>query len=110
VWRADGRNWTDAHGDWNGAYRPNPTFAVFQGAAGTVTVSDEAGDIAVTGMQFAVDGYRLDGDDIVLQPSGGESAIRVGDGTSAGAAMTATIAAALQGDASLVKTDQGRLV
>ena len=110
VWRADGRNWTGADGAINGPYQPNPTFAIFQGEAGTVDVDASAGDIAVTGMQFAADGYRIDGDAIALEGAGGESIIRVGDGSAAGAAMTATIASELTGTSMLVKNDQGTLI
>ncbi|MCE8022378.1 hypothetical protein HOP51_20035, partial [Halomonas sp. MCCC 1A11036] len=110
TWRADGRNWTDEHGALNGSYRPSPTFAVFQGRAGTVRVDDSAGAIAVTGMQFASDGYRIEGDAIALEGTGGQSIIRVGDGTAASAGMTATIASELTGDTRLVMSDPGTLV
>ena len=50
-------------------------------------------------MQFATDGYLIPGDPINL--AGPQSTIvRVGDGTSAGAAMTATIDAELAGASS----------
>ncbi|WP_165789443.1 autotransporter outer membrane beta-barrel domain-containing protein, partial [Billgrantia endophytica] len=110
VWRADGRNWTDADGELNGPYQPNPTFAVFQAEAGTVSVDDEAGAISATGMQFATDGYRIEGDAIALEGAGGESIIRVGDGTGDGAGMTATIASELTGDSALITSDLGTLV
>ena len=54
-----------------------------------VTVDDTAGAIGVTGMQFAADGYRVEGNSIALQGTGGATTIRVGDGSSAGAGMTA---------------------
>ncbi len=110
IWRADGRNWTQADGAVNGPYQPNPTFAVFQNAGGVVTVDASAGAIGVTKMQFAVDGYRIEGDSVALQGSGGSTTIRVGDGTAAGAGMTATIASALTGNSRLVKSDLGTLV
>jgi len=96
-------NWTDANGTrsdpWNGS------FAVFQGAAGTVTV--DAAGVSTTGMQFAVDGYRVEGGAITLSASG---TIRVGDGSGSGAGHTATIASAIQGSGSLVKSDLGTLI
>jgi outer membrane autotransporter protein len=110
TWRADGRNWTGADGALNGPFQPNPTFAIFQGQSGTVSVDASAGGIGVTGMQFATDGYRIDGDTIALEGAGGESIIRVGDGTAAGTAMTATIASALTGNSMLVKSDHGTLI
>ncbi len=73
-----------------------------------VTVDDSGGAVAVTGMQFTVDGYRIDGDPLTL--SGPQSVIRVGDGSSDGADVTATIAADLTGAATLVKDDLGTLV
>ena len=60
-------------------------------------------------MQFASDGYRLLGDAVELVPdAGGGVTMRVRDGRPAG--YTATIDAALTGDARLVKTDLGTLV
>ncbi|MFN3537680.1 MAG: autotransporter-associated beta strand repeat-containing protein, partial [Brevundimonas sp.] len=104
TWSLSGRGWTGADGAVNGAY-DNPAFAVFMGTGGTVTV-DGAG-VGVTGMQFAVDGYAITGDGIELTQA--ETIIRVGDGTAAGAAMTATIASSLTGAGGLVKTDLGTL-
>ncbi|WP_170990116.1 autotransporter domain-containing protein [Aquamicrobium sp. LC103] len=109
-WRADGRNWTTIDGALNGPYRPNPTFAIFQGRTGTVTVDASAGAIGATGMQFVTDGYRIEGDSISLEGMGGKSIIRVGDGTAGGAATTATIASSLTGSSRLVKTDLGTLI
>lgn len=110
AWRADGMNWTDGDGAINGRFQPNPTFAVFQGAGGTVTVDDTAGAIGVTGMQIATDDYRIEGDPIALQGAGGESIIRVGTGMAASAGMRGTIASSLSGASTLVKSDFGTLV
>jgi T5SS/PEP-CTERM-associated repeat protein/autotransporter-associated beta strand protein len=110
MWRADGRNWANVDGTLNGVFQPKPTFAVFQGTAGTVTVDTSAGAIGVTGMQIATDGYRIEGDAIALQGAGGESIIRVGSGSTADAGMVGTIAARLTGASKLVKTDFGTLV
>ncbi|WP_419341109.1 autotransporter domain-containing protein [Achromobacter sp. PD1] len=110
AWRADGMNWTDGDGAINGRFQPNPNFAVFQGAGGTVTVDDTAGAIGVTGMQIATDDYRIEGDPIALQGAGGESIIRVGTGMAASAGMRGTIASSLSGASTLVKSDFGTLV
>lgn len=110
VWRADGRSWTDASGTLNGPMKPAPAFAVFDGVGGAVTVDAGAGTVSATGLQFAVDGYSIVGNALTLAGSGGESIIRVGNGSAAGAGMTATIAAALTGQTRLVKTDLGTLV
>lgn len=110
TWRTDGRNWANANGTLNGVFQPNPTFAIFQGTAGTVTVDASAGAIGITGLQIATDGYRIEGDDIALQGAGGESIIRVGSGSVADASMTGTIASRLTGASKLAKTDYGTLV
>ncbi|MGE0008824.1 MAG: autotransporter domain-containing protein [Parvibaculaceae bacterium] len=110
TWSRDGRNWTGVGGTPNGPYQPNPTFAVFQGSGGLVAVDAAPGAIGVAGMQFAADGYRLEGDAVALQGGGGETLIRVGDGSAGGAGMTATIASDLTGASTLVKSDLGTLI
>jgi fibronectin-binding autotransporter adhesin len=110
TWTATSPNWTTSTGLVNGAMKPQPGFAIFQTLGGTVIADDGAGALEVTGMQFAADGYRIEGDAITLAGTGGESIIRVGDGTSAGAGYTATIASVLTGASSLTKTDAGTLV
>ncbi|WP_280278920.1 autotransporter-associated beta strand repeat-containing protein [Sphingomonas sp. CBMAI 2297] len=107
-WSLGTRNWTDANGAVNGPMQPVPSFAVFQGNGGAVTIDNGAGQVSATGMQFATGGYTLSGGTLAL--SGAQATVRVGDGTAAGAGMTATIASALTGGAMLVKTDLGTLV
>jgi fibronectin-binding autotransporter adhesin len=106
VWNATNNNWTDKDGAVNGPWS-NGEFAVFGGAGGTVTVEAGAG-IAVDGMQFAVDGYTIEGDPIELARP--ETIIRVGTGARNSANMTATIASDLTGTGGLVKTDFGTLI
>ncbi len=108
TWRATGdTNWTGEAGTINGDYA-NGSFAIFAGTAGTVTVDNGNGAVQASGMQFASDGYRIQGDDIAL--TGTQATMRVGDGSSVGAGYTATVASNLSGTSELVKTDQGRLV
>ncbi len=108
TWRlTDNDYWTDATGSVNAPYS-NGVFAVFGGTGGTVTVDNSNGQVSASGMQFQADGYHLAGGGIAL--TGGASTIRVGDGTSAGASMTATIDAVLSGAGTLVKDDLGTLV
>ena len=84
------------------------SFAIFM-AAGKVTVDNSLGQCAAAGC-VASDGYRLLGDAVELVPdAGGGVTMRVGDGTGP-PGYTATIDAALTGDARLVKTDLGTLV
>jgi fibronectin-binding autotransporter adhesin len=100
-------NWTSAAGTPNAPFA-DAAFAIFQGAPGAVTIDDTLGAINVTGMQFAVDGYVVGGDAINLV--GATSVIRVGDGTAAGTGLTTTIDAALNGTATLAKSDLGTLI
>jgi fibronectin-binding autotransporter adhesin len=100
-------NWADSTGEVNAPYT-NGAFAVFQGTPGTVTVDNSLGSVSTSGMQFAVDGYTITGNALTL--SGAPNIIRVGDGTAAGAGMTATINAALVGTGGVQKTDLGTLV
>lgn len=97
-------NWTDADGAANVPF-VNDYFAVFQGAAGLVSVDGSLGPVSTAGMQFATDGYGIAGAPLAL--SGAQAVIRVGDGTAAGAAYTATISSELAGTAQLVKSDAG---
>lgn len=99
--------WTQADGLINTPYQ-NPSFAIFAGTPGTVTVDNTTGPVTVTGMQFSTSGYRIEGGDITL--TAGTNAIRVGDGTAAGATTRATIASALTGAGRLDKVDLGTLV
>lgn len=103
VWRADGRNWTGAGGALNGPYQPNPTVARFQGLAGVVTADAGAGAIGITGMQFDVDGYRLQGATLGLQGAGANT-VNVASGA------TATVALVLSGPGGLAKAGAGTLV
>jgi fibronectin-binding autotransporter adhesin len=100
-------NWTQADGLINAPYQ-DASVAVFTGTAGTVTVDDSLGAIRVAGIQFAKDGYRIEGDAIEL--IAGQNDVRVGDGTALGAGFSATIASELTGAGRLTKTDLGTLV
>jgi fibronectin-binding autotransporter adhesin len=109
VWQNGGGNdnWTDTAGGVNAAYQDGG-FAVFAGNPGTVTVDDSLGQVTASGMQFAATGYTITGD--ALELTGPTATIRVGDGSTGGAAFTATIDAVLTGDTQLVKSDAGTLV
>ncbi|GLI94262.1 autotransporter outer membrane beta-barrel domain-containing protein [Methylocystis echinoides] len=104
TWNSSSTNWTGANGTANHAWGGN--FAVFQGAAGTVTVA--AGGVSVTGMQFAVDGYTVNGGPIRLGVE--QTVLRVGDGTAAGENYEARIDSVITGAGALVKDDLGTLV
>ncbi|WP_454740532.1 MULTISPECIES: autotransporter-associated beta strand repeat-containing protein [Cupriavidus] len=115
TWRVAGPastfNWTNPDGTINAPWA-NGEFAIFMATPGTVTVNSDQGAVVSRGMQFASDGYTVNGDPITLQnpAEGNITYIRVGDGTSASASMTATIDANLTGTAALIKEDLGTLV
>ena len=105
-------NWTDANGVVNAPYADR-SFAIFEGAKGTVTIDNSLGDVTIAGAQFAADGYTLQGDAITLAGTVADpthSVIRIGDGSSDGAGYTTTINNVLQGSSGLTKTDLGTLV
>ncbi|WP_183433788.1 autotransporter-associated beta strand repeat-containing protein, partial [Mesorhizobium sp. RMAD-H1] len=117
TWDADtgGASWATEDGGTNGYYEN--TFAVFAGDSGTVTVDDSKGQIAVSGMQFTVDGYTIKGDAITLDNASGignttpgETSIVVGDRSGSNPSHVVTIASVLQGTDRLVKEDVGTLV
>tara|TARA_R110002124_G_scaffold276986_2_gene448036 strand:+ start:5491 stop:17406 length:11916 start_codon:yes stop_codon:yes gene_type:complete len=108
VWTAAGSEWTDANGLFNGAMEPQPGFAIFQGTGGLITVDDVAGAVGVTGMQFAADGYSIQGDSITLAAA--TTTIRVGNGTLVGGTFTTLIGSELTGAGQLAQTDLGTLI
>ncbi|MGO4522980.1 autotransporter-associated beta strand repeat-containing protein [Dyella sp. 2RAF44] len=111
TWTVTSANWTDQTGSVTLPMQPQPGFAIFGGSPGAVTVDDSAGNVTATGMQFASTGYTLKGGTLTLVGAGGAAPlIRVGDGSSAGAGMTATIGNVLSGSAGLAKADLGTLV
>ena len=101
-------NWTTSKANQSRAW--DASFAVFSGTKGTVTIDDTAGAVAVTGVQFMVDGYEVGGDALTLAATSGQTQIRVGDGTGAGAAYVATIGSVITGSTGLEKTDLGTLI
>ncbi|MGY0556947.1 autotransporter-associated beta strand repeat-containing protein [Lysobacter sp. A421] len=109
IWQntAGNDNWTLDDGSINAPFLDS-AFAIFQGTGGTVTVDDSLGAINVAGMQFAADGYAIEGDRIDLV--GSQAIVRVGDGTVPGGDYITTIASELAGAAQLVKSDAGTLV
>ncbi|MDM0010534.1 autotransporter-associated beta strand repeat-containing protein [Variovorax sp. J22G73] len=99
--------WSDVDGKLNANWAQDQ-FAVFGGNTGTVTVDGGGGTVRIAGAQFATGGYLVRGDAIEL--GNASTVVRVGDGTAAGAGMTATIDAALTGTGGLAKEDAGTLV
>jgi autotransporter-associated beta strand protein len=114
TWQASAgnNNWTVASGVANAPFSTN-AFAIFGGAAGTVTVDNSVGQVSASGLQFATGGYIVTGAPITLTETTagtGQTTIQIGDNSPAGAGYTATLGAVLQGSTQLVKTDLGTLV
>ncbi|WP_454688529.1 autotransporter domain-containing protein [Achromobacter aloeverae] len=113
TWSRTATDWADMAGHVMGAMRPQPGFAIFGGTAGTVNVSNAAGAVQATGMQFASDGYAMTGDALTLVADGGHPApvqVTVGDGSAASAGWTATLGNVLAGSDGLDKRGLGTLV
>jgi fibronectin-binding autotransporter adhesin len=103
VWNSTSSNWATLNAGLNGAW--NNSFAVFQGAAGTVSVD---GAQSVSGLQFISDGYQLVGGNAgslqLVSSTNGYSTLRVDNG------VTATLDVNLDGSGLLNKLDRGTLV
>ena len=109
TWTATGTNWNSPT-NATGAL-PDAGYAIFTGAAGTVTVDGSAGPVRVSGIQFATDRYRVQGAPITLVGSGGNPpAIVVGDGTYASGQFVDIIDNPLQGTEGFVKTGPGSVI
>ncbi|MDF8364590.1 autotransporter outer membrane beta-barrel domain-containing protein [Achromobacter anxifer] len=108
--------WTATSGNWNSPSNatgalPDGGYAIFTGAAGTVSVDGSAGPVRVSGIQFATDRYQVQGAPITLVGSGGNPpAIVVGDGTYASGQFVDTIHNSLQGTQGFVKTGPGSVI
>ena len=104
-------NWTTDRTSPDGRFNTpfsDTSFAVFGGQAGTVTVNNSLGVVAISGAQFATDGYVFS--DGVITTNTADTILRVGDGTIQGAGYTATINSVLAGSGGIRKTDLGTLV
>ena len=113
-------NWTNSSGSRNISWYTGG-FSIFEGSAGKVNVVDQdingkTSDVFFNGMQFANnDGktYIITGDD--LYASSKNTEIRVGDGTTSGASITADLNTVINqedvnGGTSLIKSDDGTLI
>ena len=112
TWSTTSPVWTDSVGSVTVPMQPQPGFAIFSGAPGTVTVDNTGGPVQATGMQFASSGYTLAGDALTLVGAGGgaRAEIRVGDGGAGSAGFTATLNNTIAGTAGIAKTGDGTLV
>ncbi|MEZ2298520.1 autotransporter outer membrane beta-barrel domain-containing protein [Variovorax sp. RCC_210] len=112
TWSSTAPVWTDTVGTVSAPMLPQPGFAIFTGAPGTVTVDNTGSAVQATGMQFASSGYTLAGDTLTLTGAGGgaRAEIRVGDGGAGSAGYTATVNNPIAGAAGIAKTGDGTLV
>jgi outer membrane autotransporter protein len=108
TWIAGATNWTAVNGATASAW--GSELAIFQNNPGTVTVDGSAGAISTTRMQFIGQGWTVSGSPITLNGAGGNTTIRVGDGTAGGSSDYATINSVLTGNSRLVKDDLGTLI
>ena len=109
TWTANSADssWTSSSGNLNGPWTTN-AVAIFEATPGTITVDTSAGAVNFSGAQFAANGYVITGQPLTTTTA--NTTVQVGDGTGAGASMTATIASVIQGSGGLTKTDLGTLV
>lgn len=132
-WTVDQKDSNGQYGAINASYSDN-AFAIFMAQGGKVEVDNSPGQVGISGIQFATDGYHLYGDDIALTATwpgysidngvivlkDGEiehsdatsvvnfTAFMVGDGTED--RYTATIDNHLTGESGIVKMGNGTLV
>ncbi|QSX73493.1 autotransporter outer membrane beta-barrel domain-containing protein [Lysobacter arenosi] len=102
TWTAAPTTWTGVDGVVNAPWQSG--FAVFQGAAGTVTMGE---DIALQGMQFRSGGYTIEGAGFTLA---GEPETVIQVDTLVTATVDAAIVDGSGGPARLVKNGPGLLV
>ena len=111
TWSVTSQTWTDANADATAPMQPQPSFGIFGGASGTVTIDNSAGAVQATGLQFASNGYVLTGDTLTLVSGNGSApVISVGDGSSGSASWVAMLDNTLVSDVGLNKTEAGTLI
>jgi len=111
TWSKTSASWTDADGQVVAPMQPQPGFAIFQDQGGMITLDDVDGAIQATGLQFAQQGYVLQGDALELfGQDDGYAEVRVGDGSENSGFYTATIGSVIAGSDGLNKTGAGALI
>jgi fibronectin-binding autotransporter adhesin len=113
IWQSGSGNdnWTTDVTSPDGRFNTpfsNGSFAVFGGTAGNVTIDTSLGEVAISGAQFATDGYVIGGDNLITHTA--NTIIRVGDGTAPSAGYTATINSVIDGEGGINKADLGTLI
>ncbi|MGV0960380.1 MAG: autotransporter-associated beta strand repeat-containing protein [Limnohabitans sp.] len=100
TWDSSSANWTSSTGAGNGRWGGGTTVPIFQGTAGTVTVS---GTQSMGGMNFNVTGYTVSGG--TLTGAAATNPMSVSTGTA-----TATVGSVLAGSNAFTKVGAGTLV
>jgi outer membrane autotransporter protein len=95
VWNGSSTNWTNPAGTEAGTFNPQ-AMLIFAGTPGTITVEGE--QPVNGGLQFFASGYRVRGGRLAL---GGNTLVRVGDGTPASAGFSASLDSELTGQGGL---------
>lgn len=111
IWSVNNANWSNIDGSVTSLRQPSNAFVIFGGASGTVTIDSSAGTPSTLGIQFASDGYHLNGDALMFEaPSVGQlSEIRVGNSSPSSENWIAVIDNTLIGTG-FNKTGAGTLV
>ncbi len=99
TWNVANTNWTNAPGSVNSVWSPG--FAVFEGAAGTVTLGP---NMTVTGLQFVTIGY------LITTPNASGLTAAPGTILEADTGISGTVGVQITGAGDVTKTGPGTVI
>ena len=99
TWDTANTNWTNVNGNANSVWSPG--FAVFEGAAGTVTL---AANMTITGLQFVTDGY------LITTTNGSVLTASTGTILEADSGVSGTVGVQITGAGDVTKTGLGTVI